>query len=404
MKLASRFLIIALVSLLPLKSQAQWTLLPTGTTDNFFNMVAVGDQTLFGFGYTVVKSTDGGNSWNVLSTNTVSSWINTGFFVDSLTGWIGGKYGLVGGEILKTSDGGQSWTSQDTVLDIGINDFHFLNAQEGWAASFGGKVLHTANGGDDWTQITDLGEEIENIQFVDPLKGWAAAYSGVLYHTTDGGYNWSSDVIQRGYGLFFLSPTMGWITGKDGEIYKTTDAGSTWIMQNTGYNKPLFSIYFADALNGWAVGGVDCRSGSCIPFQKIIATTDGGQSWFSQSSNGDSLPQFNNVCFGSTAAYACGNDGQIIKLQTLITQRSGERQAAGLDVFPNPIDRTAILNLPSDFKEAQVKIFSGEGKLVFEECGVSGQHLLQMAHLAPGIYFLQVESGSSRRLQKILKR
>jgi hypothetical protein len=64
-----------------------------------------------------------------------------------------------------------------------------------------------------------------------------------------------------------------WITGTPGSIVlHSTDRGVNWQVQSTEQTLPLRSIVFADAQRGWAVGALGL----------IIATRDGGRTWYSQ--------------------------------------------------------------------------------------------------------------------------
>jgi photosystem II stability/assembly factor-like uncharacterized protein len=64
-----------------------------------------------------------------------------------------------------------------------------------------------------------------------------------------------------------------WIAGSPGSIVlHSADRGVNWDIQSTEQTLPLRSIVFADAQRGWAVG----------PLGSIIATRDGGRTWYSQ--------------------------------------------------------------------------------------------------------------------------
>ena len=58
-----------------------------------------------------------------------------------------------------------------------------------------------------------------------------------------------------------------------------TNGGLNWENQISGTTNNLFSIYFTDSNNGWAVGG-DWLAEKRI----IINTTDGGLNWITQLS------------------------------------------------------------------------------------------------------------------------
>ncbi len=73
---------------------------------------------------TVIKTTDGGETWEVehhicgMSGHLVSV-----YFQDAVTGWAVGSNGTM----LKTTDGGDNWTKQDTVTSKGLTSI-FLHA------------------------------------------------------------------------------------------------------------------------------------------------------------------------------------------------------------------------------------------------------------------------------------
>lgn len=64
-------------------------------------------------------------------------------FVDASTGWAVG----IGGAILKTADGGTTWTAQTSGTTAFLYGVDFVDADVGWAVGTGGTILHTRNGG-----------------------------------------------------------------------------------------------------------------------------------------------------------------------------------------------------------------------------------------------------------------
>lgn len=58
---------------------------------------------------------------------------------------------------MKTTNGGQSWqVLQNHTIDYDLFDVNFINEDEGWAVGEFGLILHTINGGEIWhEQISD---------------------------------------------------------------------------------------------------------------------------------------------------------------------------------------------------------------------------------------------------------
>ena len=65
--------------------------------------------------------------------------------LDATTGYATGWN--AGGAILKTTDGGVTWTPQLSNSTPGLNGIHFVDALRGWAVGDAGKIIHTSNGG-----------------------------------------------------------------------------------------------------------------------------------------------------------------------------------------------------------------------------------------------------------------
>ena len=86
-----------------------------------------------------------------------------------------------------------------------------------------------------------------------------------------------------------------------GTIIATTDGGASWAAQSSPTGNDLFSVTFADANHGWAVGDRG----------RILATTDGGAVWTAQSS--PTTGYLNGVtCIGPLRAWAVGEKGVIL--------------------------------------------------------------------------------------------
>lgn len=153
------------------------------------------------------------------------------------------------GVILRSNDGGGSWTS--TLLDsaVSASSISMSDPQHGLVKILGG-MLRTTNGGESWTHLS----------YPDSAMRSAVDLQAVT----------SSSWI-----VFGLSSEL-----KRGAIFRTTDAGTTWTRSSDSV-PPLSRIRFVDSLLGWGVGGYKVSGGS--PEQAVIArTVDGGMTWVTQ--------------------------------------------------------------------------------------------------------------------------
>src|SRR5687767_13568758 len=74
------------------------------------------------------------------------------------------------------------------------DDIWFVSADVGWAVNSNGQILKTEDGGDSWTvQHQDNSVYLRCVGFAGDRIGWAGSLRGTrLFHTTDGGANWAA--------------------------------------------------------------------------------------------------------------------------------------------------------------------------------------------------------------------
>ena len=94
------------------------------------------------------------------------------------------------GNILKTEDTGQSWTSINSGVVEQLWDIDFINESVGFVVGEFGRILKTEDRGETWRK-TNSGtqENIYSIAFKNELEGWVGTDKGLRY-TVDGGETW----------------------------------------------------------------------------------------------------------------------------------------------------------------------------------------------------------------------
>ncbi|GBE27642.1 Ycf48-like protein precursor [bacterium BMS3Bbin03] len=231
-----------------------------------------------GYGSLILKTTDGGQTFTPMPIFTG----NTLYAIQILDGriWAAGALG----ELAYSDDGARSWTLSYRIPDI-LN-YYAVAAPDShtvFAAGWNGGVLKSTDDGKNW-QFSCVAEEnravrIEDLFFLNKDYGWTAGGYGSIARTTDGGKTWTGLQILKNaraafYGIYFLDVNTGFACGKNssGEdiIQWTTDGGINWttVLEDSTH-KPLYDIFFYDASHGVAVGGDS----------SIVFTADGGMSW-----------------------------------------------------------------------------------------------------------------------------
>lgn len=152
----------------------------------------------------IVRTTDGGLTWTSRAmAPLVDELIDVRFF-DAQNGLAIGGTGPSNdsrARIIGTNDGGQTWTVRHTVPGVyGVGwKLTFPSRLVGYASveqlsgatGVDAIVLKTVDGGQTWTEIrVPGGESLQGIGFVTPEVGWASG-RGRTSRTTDGGLTWA---------------------------------------------------------------------------------------------------------------------------------------------------------------------------------------------------------------------
>jgi photosystem II stability/assembly factor-like uncharacterized protein len=96
------------------------------------------------------------------------------------------------------------------------------NAQfVGWADGTAGAIVHTSNGGASWSsQNSGSASELRNITFVDPNNGWAVGLGGTILHTVNSGRKFPIVPVENSPTQNSASPTNGRRPSGRGEVQR----------------------------------------------------------------------------------------------------------------------------------------------------------------------------------------
>ena len=214
------------------------------------------------------KTTDGGDTWNVITniTQNLSAICGITTVDDSFVYACGAYFGPA--HIIKSIDSGNTWQFIDmSVYANALVELKFANEALGYAAGrsdTGAIVLKTTDGGTTWTEIYNSniqGEYIWKLQFIDSDTNviYGSLYAtdpnkGKLIKTFDAGATWTSldapeSEVQA---VGFISQNRGWMGGHNTGFYETNDGGLTWIDLSVGSN--LNRIFILSDTRAFASG------------------------------------------------------------------------------------------------------------------------------------------------------
>lgn len=225
--------------------------------------------------------------------------------------WAGGSKGTV----LRTTDGGEKWEVLKVAgaekLDfrgmqgIDENTAVAVSAGLGLAEEGQARIYRTTDAGKTWQQVWQTDQKgvfLDGVAFWDKKNGIIfgdpIAHQFFLLRTTDGGQTWErifSILLPNtleGEAAFAASNSTITVQGKNNvwigtggasraRIFYSTDRGDSWKVAETpmkaGPSAGIFGVRFWDALHGMAVGG-DYKADKAA-FENVVVTQDGGKTW-----------------------------------------------------------------------------------------------------------------------------
>lgn len=353
--------------------------------------------------YGIQRTHDGGLNWEMVYEDSVFV-MSIQLLSDSLVIAMGNVVPSVMAVSLRSTDGGDSWTSTLLPLTDNLISLHFFNQELGFAVGSGGTALKTIDAGLNWTTMpTGSASLLSDIHFIDPMNGIIVGEgpgTPLILRTNDGGTSWIeivSPATEFLRAVHFPTNTTGYIVGWDGGILKTTDGGLSWNLQTPASIYGNLDVHFLDENSGYLAGGTASSAG-------IQYTTDGGLSWYDQITPVDAKG-LKAICFSSgNSGYAVGAMGTI--LQTAVDIGIEEVQNnLSFSIYPNPAIDLIQLNWTGlESSTVELTVFDLTGKAVLSMSGVTINTSVEVEHLASGTYIVQIALDGTVNRSKLIKR
>jgi photosystem II stability/assembly factor-like uncharacterized protein len=264
----------------------------------------------------ILNTTDGGQNWSRL--NFEPGELYSVEFYDSKIGYVGGSnYGNGGGDVHKTSDGGNSWTTftfpntgdNERIMDLdvfGLDIVYCLNKD---------RIYFTNNGGFSWVDVFTSSNDLiritskldsyvfafdnnhsyiyksqiystnwdtlatnpevtgfTGIKFCDNGRSYVITKSGIFLTSVDGGLTWDGTKITvHGFNSLFINSQQVIVGVDGGRFWKSSDSGNSWVKKQI----PTLSsgkVEFWSDLVGWIYTN-----------RGLFKTIDGGETWLKVS-------------------------------------------------------------------------------------------------------------------------
>lgn len=257
---------ITALSILILLAAPRWTMQTSGVNARLRGVSAVSERVAWasGSGSTVLRTIDGGASWQKLTVTGEALDFRDIDAIDAQTAYVLGAGSGPASRIYKTTDAGKTWTMQFKGDDQKV----FLDAMSFWDADHGivygdsvnGElyIMTTSDGGRIWSRVpaANLPQALEN-------EGAFAA---------------------SGTNIALFGKSHAWIgTGgaAKSRVLRSVDGGRSWQVADTpftaGSSAGIFSITFRDTKHGVIAGGDYRKEQEAV--NNLAVTSDGGVTW-----------------------------------------------------------------------------------------------------------------------------
>jgi len=261
----------AALTILTVASQ-QHALVASGTTANLaavaFSTATIG--VAVGEGGTILRTADGGATWSPVTSPTTNDLRDVAF------GGTGQGVAVGGSALLHTADHGATWTALPVDPGTCCAAAAFADATTVVVARTLGRegFLRSTDGGLTYAVVATGVSDTFGVEFGSATVGAGRRFDGQLLRTADGGATWSlaSQPAGGAAALAFSSPSVAVATtGFLGNLWRTTDGGATWAaLYDGGVTRPSGGLAFHGAV-GLSVGEGDSFG--------LMRTADAGVTW-----------------------------------------------------------------------------------------------------------------------------
>lgn len=401
-KLTSKILLFAATLLFTAVFSQTFTQKTSGSTYIIYDMCTspTNTNTLYGVTsqYTqkskgeVIKSTDAGETWSTMYSVSNNSFTDVAFISDT-KGFIAG-FGI----FQKTSDGGTTW--QDVTLPQATNTFDSFIGLEFYDSNVGvifGRLISNGNyvgfrtidGGTSWTATNSTASMANfDVTYADANTLFSVGGDQKLAKSTDGGNNWTQMSAGTFQSMYFRSEfkdaNNGFVTSEDGTIFRTTNGGTSLSqVYTTGYHN-FYGTYYK--------GNVMMVTGSG---EDIYISYDNGTTWSMLFDGAGFKTMYSINQIDATTIIIAGSGGSIYKGTNVVlgTSESLKNEQSYKNWYNNEDPSYNILAVGNSI--SNYKIYSADGKLIENKKHNNALLTIDLNALSAGMYIVTVNTKNN---------
>ncbi|MBI5404245.1 MAG: T9SS type A sorting domain-containing protein [Ignavibacteriae bacterium] len=295
------------------------------------------------YGSYILKTTNGGNTWDTSRYSVPDSYIRTIFFQDSLYGFMGGNPAL----FLRTTNGGAVWErcamDSSVVAGFPVNRFRFFSRDYGIACGgimdIAGVIWKTTNRGLYWTVQPIAPEPINDIKFLDSLNIFVIAgdyeYGTSVMRSSNGGQNWDYTNI----GVFGIPGTMAFRTFSEAwcpmgyfpSFLMTNNLGYSWYQIDTPDSSKIMDLAFVNQRFGIGVG----INGAVVRYNPNVTFTVSGNVRYQDNNQPVTAGKVKAFKINKTTYQVVYVDSAVIQPNGTYTLTHVPQDSVDIGVFPN---------------------------------------------------------------------
>jgi photosystem II stability/assembly factor-like uncharacterized protein len=352
-----------------------------------------------------LRTTNGADSWTL---STVPNYLGAQqslLFVNDTIGYSTGRDAI----ILKTTDQGINWHNHSQVVmgSVGIdaNNIIQLNDSVWLLISEPGGISRSQDSLNTWSQVARIDiqrqkwwQKTHAFSFIDDKTCFVTGNG--IYKTSDQGLTWSQTLADTNhfYNAMFRQDSLKWFAiGDNGVFIQSRDGGVHWTKSFISA-EDLRDITFINDTIGFCIGG----GSNLNNFDNglILTTLDGGKSWIEQIISDRSLNSIQ--CIDSTCYIVGGN--QVFKMQNynVLDIQNISPQIASLKAWPNPTTDFIEIDIMDGTTLWDIEIYNLTGELILSKKKTNNNRL-SLKSVPNGVYFIQLKSGNTTHIGKVVK-
>ncbi len=349
-RLMKQLLLLLSCLCMTLTSHAGWDPATTRTTRSLRSICFTGSDTSFAVGDhgTIIRSTDGGEQWQLIPSMTSHHLASVAARKKSLIA-VGAR-----GTVCRSRTG-LLWIASQVGEGMNLADVAWCNDSMAIAVGYtsradSGVIVISMDSGRTWTRAHNPYSEGPHVltsiaMAPDGLHGVIGGHNvgeegsgvGVVFVTTNGGWTWHEslftdlqfdvlDVAMPNSSTILVAGQVG--PGSNGGIWRSDDCGNTWrFVEHQGMTQ-VSSIHMIDGNRGIAAGmTTEVVDGRSMTTASMFTTIDGGKGWAREVVGDSSFGIIALGAGGEDVAVAVGVEGRAF-VGSMIPWRSDRRPSS----------------------------------------------------------------------------